>query len=104
MRLLKTEEFFYVGGGDEGGCSTSDTSESCSARQEGYAACSALSDGITAAARASGNETMITLAGEVDGACRTAVDNYVNWAYKTPMYEKDPIMRLMMSLGYTYPD
>lgn len=96
MRVLKTEEFFYVAGGDGGeggsrsgsGCTSNDTTASCIARQDGYAACSALASGTERAASVFGGGAARSLAGQVGGACNTAVDNYVNWAYKTPMYEQ----------------
>lgn len=92
MRVLKTEDCFSISGGDgpEGGagCTSADTDESCKAREKGYDACNALGTGLTNTASIFGNNTMQTLAGEAGPACYKAVDNYVNWQYKTPMYEK----------------
>ena len=92
MKILTTSDLSYVSGGDEGsGCSSSDTQASCDARTQGYEACNALQSGLETASDAIPSTWLSAyanvLAGETGDACRLAVDNYVNWLYKSQMTE-----------------
>jgi hypothetical protein len=85
------------GGGDGGGagidgkgCSLSDTSASCAARQDqdGYAMRDASGYGVQGAAALSGSQAAQQLAAQVGPACRVGVDNMVDAEYRTEMYEQ----------------
>jgi hypothetical protein len=115
MRVLKTEDCFYVAGGNAsdtntGGfgdvgnmgaspCGPNDTAESCAARTSGYEMCAALARGMRAAASLSGNSAAQTLASEIESFCQNAVNNAVDWAYRTQMYERRSA-ELGISVGY----
>ena len=68
---------------------TKDTPESAAAREQGQRACDALAAGIKYVAEAFNNDTMKTLAKEVGPACITGVNNAVDAAYKTQIYEQN---------------
>jgi hypothetical protein len=79
-----------TGGAGTGGkgCTAADTAASCGARQDGYAMCDALGYGVQAAASLSGSKAAQDLAAQVGPTCRAAVDNVVDAAYRTEMYEQ----------------
>lgn len=90
MKILTTSDLDYVTGGYEGsGCSSSDTDASCAARTDGYEACNALQSGLETAADAIPSRWLsayaAVFADETGDVCRLAVDNYVNWLYKSQM-------------------
>lgn len=79
-----------TGGAGTGGrgCSAADTENSCNARSEGYQACDQLGYGAQAAASVFGNSALQDLAAQVGPTCRAAVDNVVDAAYRTEMWEQ----------------
>jgi hypothetical protein len=90
-----------TGGAGTGGkgCTAADTAASCAARTEGYAMCDALGYGVQGAAALSGNKAAQDLAAQVGPTCRTAVDNFVDAAYRTEMYEN---RNQSYSMSYDY--
>lgn len=87
MRVLNGFELGSVAGGDGDSCRASDTSESCGARTDGHNACDALSSGVSAVSSIFGNWASDMLADKIQGACYTAVDNWVDAAYRSQINE-----------------
>ena len=122
IRELSFEEINYVAGGDDGdgsngepadgyagtgvgsgpsnSCRATDTVASCNARTNGYAACDALAAGISTVANATGNRAAQDLAAQVGPSCRQGVDNAVDAAFRTDIYEGQQVSNSGGSNGY----
>jgi hypothetical protein len=111
MRVLQNSECIYVGGGWDMGsdtsgdygnfgdsegasvgysgnpCTPADTAESCASRTYGYQLCEGFGNAIAALASRFGIAAE-TVAAQIATACQTGVDNAVNAAFRTQMYEQ----------------
>jgi hypothetical protein len=93
MRVLKTEDCFYVAGGDDGdgrdgsghdgyandsygggGFSNTSAESDAASRERGYQACASLGWAMEAFAGLTGIDAASKIAAEIQAACRQAVD------------------------------